>query len=115
MLGDTIDIERDTRRYDQLIREGMLPAGAIRKIEAEKRLGIGVVNSDESIDVVKVAIIGLGLLIGISVIKRIISPGTVSGVGSGVGSGIESGILLDNIEGIDLNALYECRQKGLMS
>lgn len=111
MLGDTIDIKKDERRYNQLLKEGMLPGAAVRKIENEKRLGIGIKDRDEmgdwNIDVVKIVVIGLGLVVGISIIKKIVSPGTSS-------VSLSHPLGLDDIEGIDLNTLMVCRQNGLM-
>lgn len=109
MLGDTIDIKKDERRYNELLSRGMLPGAAIRKIETEKRLGIGVKSEeDESINVVKIAVIGLGLIVGISIIKKIVSPGiSISATSS-------YSLTVDDIEGIDIGALMVCRQNGLM-
>ena len=111
MLGDTINIDKDTKRYNELLSQGMLPSAAIRKIETEKRLGIGIKDrdeSDESIGVVKVAIIGLGLFVGIGIIKKIVSPASQTGLSP------LSMMSIDDINGIDLSALAICRQNGLM-
>lgn len=113
MLGDTIDIKKDERRYNQLLGEGILPSAAIRKIETEKRLGVGIKDRDEigdwDIDVVKVAIIGLGLFVGIGIIKNIISP-----VSKEATLYQSMTLTVDDIPGIDLDALMICRENGLM-
>jgi len=120
MLGDTIDIKKDEKRYNQLLNEGMLPGAAIRRIENEKRLGI-VYDSGigfggfGDITFPKVAIVGIVLVLGYSILTGKSSSGsgtTVSGAGvavSRVGS-----LSIGNIEGIDLESLNICRQNGLM-
>lgn len=118
MLGDTIDIKKDEKRYNQLLNEGVLPSAAIRRIESEKRLGI-VVDSGigfggfGDITFPKVAIVGIVLVLGYSLLT-----------GKKTGSASQSMTIsktfdkfklsIDNIEGIDLVALNVCRQKGLM-
>lgn len=114
MLGDTINISKDASTYDKLLSEGMLPAAAIRRIETDKRLGIGIKVDNETnwdINVVKIVIIGLGLFVGYSIIKKIVSPINQMQSPSYLPF---SSLSIDNMEGIDLNALYICRQNGLM-
>ena len=115
MLGDTIDIKKDEKRYNQLLGEGILPSAAIRKIENEKRLGI-VVDSGfggwgfGDITFPKVAIVGIVLILGYSLLTgKKSSSGVVS---TSVDNKLS--ISIDNIEGIDLVALSVCRQNGLM-
>lgn len=111
MLGDTIDIKKDEKRYNQLLGEGILPSAAIRKIENEKRLGI-VVDTGfggwglGEISFGKIAVAGVVLFLGYYILK-----GKPSGIVSS--SGLMS-LTIDNIVGIDLVALKECRQNGLM-
>lgn len=109
MFGDTIDVDKDSKRYNELLNQGFLPSSAIKKIETEKRLGIGIKPKEDTewnITVVKIAIVGLILFTGYSILKKkLVSP--TSPVQS-------TTLLIDTIPGIDLNALSICRQQGLL-
>lgn len=108
MLGDTIDIKADERRYNELINQGMLPSASIKKIETDKRLGVGIKpkgETDWNITTVKIAIVGLSLYIVYSIVKKRISPVTPSPAHS---------LSIDNIQGIDLRSLAICRQNNLL-
>lgn len=111
MIGDTIDIDKDSKRYNELINQGMLPSQAIKKIETDKRLGIGVKPKEDTewnITVVKIAIVGLIAITGYSIIKKAIStpaPRTPSPTQL---------LSIDDISGIDLESLSICRQNGIL-
>lgn len=110
MIGDTIDIDKDSKRYNELINQGFLPSSAIKKIETDKRLGIGVKPKDDAewnITVVKIATVGLIAITGYSIIKKRLSPGPTPTSPTQL-------LSIDTIPGIDLNALSICRQQGLM-
>ena len=114
MLGDTIDVIGDERRYNQLLNEGMLPSGAIKRIENEKRLGIVVDSGTDwgEISLGKIAVVGLGLIVGYYILKG--KSGAVSETTSGLGKINNSIRTIDDIIGIDVAALAICRENGLM-
>ncbi len=100
---------REKRRFKKLQDEGLLPSEALRKIESERRLGI--VPEDKFF--FKEENIGLYLAlgaIGIAIIYVYIkSPSQTSTLGK-----LNNDLKLDDIKGINIQSLNECRMKGLM-
>lgn len=101
MFGDTIDVDKDSKRYNELLNQGFLPSQAIKKIETDKRLGIKP-EAGFDIGLVKIAIVGLVIITGYSILKKKLVPPT------------PTQLSIDTIPGIDLNALSICRQQGLL-
>lgn len=99
----------EKRRFKKLQDYGLLPSEALKKIESERRLGI--VPEDKTF--FKKENLGLYITLGIISIAIIYvyikSPSQTSTLGK-----LNNNLKLDDIKGIDLQSLNECKRKGLM-
>lgn len=110
----TIDSKTDSKRFDSLLDKGLFPSAVIKKIEADKRLGIGIKqegDTDWNLTIIKITTIGLGLLVSYFMIKTIVSPTPTSSPTASSTMGLRT---IDDLSGIDIKALTICRQNGLM-
>ena len=96
--------------FNKLQTEGFLPSEALKKIESERRLGI--IPKDESL--FKSENIGFYLAlgaIGIGIIYIYLKSPTPT---SSLSNLSNNNLNLYTIQGINLEALNKCKQKGLM-
>ena len=111
---ENIDVSHDSKRFDELLRQGALPSVALKIIHDE--------NLEKKLNPPKPGFFGkvaesvkanypftiIGLLGTAIIMKYVISPSTTTK------KLYKLSPMLEDINGIDLELLSECRNKGLM-